>query len=245
MSERDQCVTMAQILGQTPSKAKEMVNYMKRAVELNPILDTSERTLLSVGYKNLITSRRQGIRHLMQQEDEMEGLTVPCKERIQKIKEELINELVGFCTELINLVDEVILPKVEDPESVVFYQKLKADFYRYICEAQTGHDLELSLENATKSYKKALEVSKQNLQSYSPTSLGLILNYTVFLFENAKKQTDAVRIAQETYQTYAPIIEQNSEKSREEAAQIIKLLDENIKLWESSLEETDSEPVNE
>lgn len=240
-SEREQLIYMVRILGQTPNKAREMVNYMKRAIEINPVLDADERTLLTVAYKSLITSRRQGIRRLMQQEDEIEDNSDTCKTRIQEIRTNLINELNEICTELIKLVDDAILPKAEDSVSIVFYQKLKADYYRYICEAQTGDELKDTAEQATKAYEIALDVAKKDLQPYSPNYLGLILNYTVFLFENARKRQEAVRIAQETYQTCAPLIEQNSDNTKEEAAQIIHLLDENIKIWEKNLDDTDSE----
>lgn len=240
-SEREKCIAMARILSDLPNKALDMVKYVKRAIELNPILDASERSLLMVSYKTLVSTRRQGLRHLLLQDDEVSESSDVCKHKIEQIKKDLVTELVNICNELFDLLDNTLIPKTTDPESIVFYQKLKADYYRYICEAQTDEAFENAKQKAMESYESALSVSKQNLQSFTPTSLGLILNYTVFLFEIADKKQEAINLAQETYQNCAPLIEQNTENSRAEASDIIRLLDENIKMWETSLEEPATE----
>lgn len=50
------------------------------------------------------------------------------------------NRLVFFLLYLIQkgLLDKYLIPKASNPESKVFYLKMKGDYYRYLAEVATG-----------------------------------------------------------------------------------------------------------
>jgi len=39
-----------------------------------------------------------------------------------------------------DLLDKFLIPKAGNPESKVFYLKMKGDYYRYLAEVATGDD---------------------------------------------------------------------------------------------------------
>lgn len=39
-----------------------------------------------------------------------------------------------------NLLDKYLIPKAGNPESKVFYLKMKGDYYRYLAEVASGDD---------------------------------------------------------------------------------------------------------
>lgn len=234
-SERDCNIYMAQILNQT-DRQEEMIKCMKRAIEINPDLSEDERALLNVAYKQAITPLRNGIRYLQTIEDDpaYQKTSDECKEKISDIITSVTNELFDTCNDLISLCDEKLLPAATTPESKVYYLKLKADYFRYIAEAQNGEDRNKTAEDATKYYTAALEISRKELPQYTPTALGLILNFTVFLYEIAEKREDAIKIAKETHEKTQPHISDNDEKNIDEAMNILSLLATNINQWEEA-----------
>merc|ERR1711879_296341 len=68
-------------------------------------------------------------------------------------------------------------------ESKVFYQKMKADYYRYKAEYKSGADKEKASESARQAYQDAHNVAEKDLPVTHPIRLGLALNYSVFQYE--------------------------------------------------------------
>lgn len=230
-SKRDDYIYMVQILDQT-DRHQDMVDLMKKVIDLNPELNNNERNLLSVSYKNIITVRRSGLRVLgvLEQDENSENNNrLP---KLQAFKSTLIEELDKYCYELINLVDTKLLPAAKTPEAQLFYEKLKADYYRYICEAKEGDEKKESAAKAKECYERALEIAKDQIQPFKPSYLGLILNYSVYLYEIAEQKDKAIELAKTTKDEVENTIDQNTDdESFTEANTILNLLLENVELW--------------
>merc|ERR1712083_405146 len=78
-------------------------------------------------------------------------------------------ELQKICDTILGLLDGNLISKSTTGESKVFYQKMKADYYRYIAEFSSD-------DAKSKAAEKALAVTH-------PIRLGLALNYSVFQYE--------------------------------------------------------------
>ena len=102
-----------------------MVQAMKRVVALNAELSVEERNLLSVGYKNVIGSRRASWRimnNIEQKAAESGGgrrLSL-----IQKYRREIEAELQAICQDILQLLDEQLIPSASGGEAHVFYRKM-------------------------------------------------------------------------------------------------------------------------
>ena len=135
-NERDVALYVAQILDQTACH-QEMVEMMKKVIDLNPVLSHDERNLLSAGYKELISVQRNGLRILAEMAEHEEGKANEHRiAQITAVRDRIVQELEEKCNELISLIDNSLLPVATDPESRLFYQKLRGDYLRYIYEAR-------------------------------------------------------------------------------------------------------------
>jgi 14-3-3 protein epsilon len=66
--------------------------------------------------------------------------------------------------------------------------------------------------------------------------LGLVLNYSVFLYEIAGEKQEATELAKKTYEECGLTIKNNSSESFNEATNILQLLRENVGLWSQGSE---------
>lgn len=50
--------------------------------------------------------------------------------------------MLKLCSSILfqNLLDKYLIPKAGNPESKVFYLKMKGDYYRYLAEVASGDD---------------------------------------------------------------------------------------------------------
>merc|ERR1712241_1104044 len=92
-------------------------------------------------------------------------------------------ELQKICDTILGLLDGNLITKASSGESKVFYQKMKADYYRYIAEFSEGDAKSKAAENARLAYEEATKVADKDLAVTHPIRLGLALNYSVFQYE--------------------------------------------------------------
>jgi 14-3-3 protein epsilon len=209
-----------------------MVDLMKQVIAAYPVLTSDQRNLLSVSYKNVITSRRNGLRNLTSLSDREEAkVTSQREEQITIFRREIIEDLDHFCLELIKLVDDTLLPAAQDAEARLYYYKLKADYLRYMTENKNGEEKDTTAKQARDAYEAALEIARTELAAYKPTSLGLVLNYSVYLYEIVGEKQAAIDLASKTGEECALTIANNSEGSLTEATNILQLLRDNVALW--------------
>merc|ERR1712190_698112 len=147
-------------------------------------LSVEERNLLSVAYKNAVGSRRAAWRIItsVEQKEKTKGNEEQAKlakEYCSKVE----TELDKICKTILELLDGALIPKASNGESKVFYQKMKADYYRYIAEFTEGDKKSKAAESARLAYEQAAQVAEKDLAVTHPIRLGLALNYSVFQYE--------------------------------------------------------------
>merc|ERR1712151_1235046 len=98
------------------------------------------------------------------------------------------------------LLDGNLISKASSGESKVFYQKMKADYYRYIAEFTAGDKKSAAAENARKAYEEAQKVAEADLAVTHPIRLGLALNFTVFQYEVLSNPDEACKMARTAFE---------------------------------------------
>merc|ERR1711967_128002 len=126
-----------------------------------------------------------------------------------------------------------LIPKAGGGESKVFYQKMKADCYRYIAEFRDGAQKDAAAENARKAYADAAAVAEKDLAVTHPIRLGLALNYSVFQYEVLCKPDDACKMAREAFEQAIAELDNVAEESYKDSTLIMQLLRDNLTLWTS------------
>merc|ERR1712188_290344 len=107
-------------------------------------------------YKNAVGSRRAAWRIItsVEQKEKSKG-----NEENAKFAKEYCTKVEGeldkICNTILGLLDGNLIPKASNGESKVFYQKMKADYYRYIAEFSDGDKKSGAAEKARLAYLDA------------------------------------------------------------------------------------------
>merc|ERR1711957_619301 len=152
--------------------------------------------LLSVAYKNAVGSRRAAWRIVssVEQKETSKGNTQNA-EWAKEFRGKVESELNKICDAILKLLEDVLIAKATTGESKVFYQKMKADYYRYIAEFSEGDAKSKAAESARSSYEDAQKVAEKDLPVTHPIRLGLALNYSVFQYEVLSNPDEACKMA--------------------------------------------------
>lgn len=105
----------------------EMVDAMKKVAKLDVELSVEERNLFSVGYKNVVGSRRASWRILssIEQKEDSKGNELHVK-HIRDYRNKVELELSNICSDIMIILDEHLIPSTNIAESTVFYYKMYA-----------------------------------------------------------------------------------------------------------------------
>lgn len=206
----------------------EFLNLMIKAKGGN--LTNEERNLLSVGFKNLISSARSALRQIQAIATNQNAKYASFEPVLMDYKKEVEGDLKKKCSRIIEIVKEHGIPGAPDSESKAFYHKMIADYYRYIAENASGDDLEEAKKEANESYAKASEVAEE-LQAHNPIRLGLALNYSVFYFEIMQDSAKACELAQKARDDVSEKMGDISGDQKRDAENIVELLRDNLALW--------------
>lgn len=212
----------------------EMVLCMKKVVKLNNELDTEERNLLSVAYKNVIGPRRNAWRIITSIEGRESGKenseNMPL---ITNLRKEFEKELAVVCDDLLTLLDTYLIPAAQGGEAKVFYLKMKGDYHRYYAEVVTDDSQKKAALDA---YQKATDVANLSLAPTHPIRLGLALNFSVFYYEIMKEHDKGFQLARKAYDEAVTELETLDDEAYRESNLIVRLLRDNLNLW------TDEQP---
>merc|ERR1712187_398876 len=188
-------------LAEQAERYDEMADHMENVGKLPEELSVEERNLLSVAYKNAVGSRRAAWRIItsVEQKEKTKGNETEAKyakEYCSKVEA----ELQKICDTILGLLDGNLICKAGNGESKVFYQKMKADYYRYIAEFTDGDAKAKAAENARLAYEEAHTVACKGLAVTHPIRLGLALNYSVFQYEVLSNPEEACKMARTAFE---------------------------------------------
>ena len=243
---RDEHIYMSKVCEQT-ERFDDMLTHMKKVLDFGDVLNIEERNLLSVAYKNAVGSRRTAWRVLSSIESKEESKGSENLPILKDYKNTIEKELSKICKEIIELLDNNLIESAkENPQSEVFYQKMKGDYYRYIAEFATGKDHDDAADKAYDAYNKATEVATANLDTTNPIRLGLALNFSVFYYEVRSDPKTACKLAKQAFDDAIADIEKIDEENYKDSTTIMQLIRDNLTLWTSELEqdEEDAEAAN-
>merc|ERR1712107_665664 len=142
-------------------------------------------------------------------------------------------ELQKICDTILKLLDENLIGPAGNGESKVFYQKMKADYYRYIAEFTDGDAKSKAAENARAAYADAAAVAEKDLAVTHPIRLGLALNYSVFMYEVLSNPDEACKMARTAFEDAIAELDNVAEDSYKDSTLIMQLLRDSLTLWTS------------
>lgn len=244
MSDREALIAKAKLAEQA-ERYDDMAKAMNEVTKMGgDPLNTEERNLLSVAYKNIVGAKRSSwrvISSIEQKATDKQELAVEYRKKIEK-------ELHEVCNEVLKLLQEhLVQPAVDSSsegapqaESAVFYLKMKGDYFRYLAEVADKDDKEKVVDEADGAYKQAFEISEKELKSTNPIRLGLALNYSVFHYEIRSQPNEACQLAKKAFDDAIAQLDSLPEDSYKDSTLIMQLLRDNLTLW--TADQQDGEP---
>lgn len=68
-------------------------------------------------------------------------------------REKIEQELKDICQQVLDLLDKYLIAKATNPESKVFYLKMKGDYYRYLAEVFAGDQRQTIVSESQLAYE--------------------------------------------------------------------------------------------
>ncbi|KAI8126913.1 14-3-3 protein zeta [Lucilia cuprina] len=218
--DKEELVQKAKLAEQS-ERYDDMAQAMKSVTETGVELSNEERNLLSVAYKNVVGARRSSWRVISSIEQKTEA-SARKQQLAREYRERVEKELREICYEVLGLLDKYLIPKASNPESKVFYLKMKGDYYRYLAEVATGDARNTVVDDSQTAYQDAFEISKGKMQPTHPIRLGLALNFSVFYYEILNSPDKACQLAKQVNITPTKAVVEDSKKAYQEAFDIAK-----------------------
>ena len=215
---------------------EETLKYIEEVINLkNGNINEEEKNLFLNSLKYLINFRRESWRTINALESKEIKNQANLLPRVTELKKSLEEEIRQLVYKGIEIIDNKLLKENISDELKVIYCKIKGDYIRYVIEF-TPKDKEeernILIENADKNYKIGLNIC-ESLNNLSTAKVGLILNYSVFLYEIVRDYKNAYILANDTYQKTTKILNDENQNisSSKELNKILNLLKENIGIW--------------
>ena len=190
MANVEENIFLARVAEQA-ERFEDMVDFLGKVLDTKGAeVSSDERNLLSVAFKNLISSKRAACRTIAAIEQNPKYSKYAAA--LTGYKSNIEDKLTQDCKSIINLIDVKVLSKACDGEAKAFFVKMVGDYYRYIAENAKGALMEEVKQSALKSYTEANQIP---LPPCNPIKLGLALNFSVFHYEVMKNHKTACDLA--------------------------------------------------
>jgi len=219
-------------LAEQAERYDDMAASMKEVTEKGGELSNEERNLLSVAYKNVVGARRSAWRVISSIGQKTEGSDKKLQ-MVNEYREKVESELREICNDVLELLTKYLIENSTNPESQVFYLKMKGDYYRYLAEVASGADRTTTIENSQEAYQQAFDISKEKMDPTHPIRLGLALNFSVFYYEILNSPEQACKLAKQAFDDAIAELDKLNEESYKDSTLIMQLLRDNLTLWTS------------
>ncbi|GJQ14275.1 hypothetical protein GpartN1_g6066.t1 [Galdieria partita] len=239
--QREKTIYLTKLAEQAERYSEMVKEIRKVALEVGqdtPELTVEERNLLSVAYKNVIGSQRaswriiSSVEHKEEKKNNQTRVNL-CKEYRRRIEE----ELAKTCNDVLEIVEEHLIPSAKTSESKVFYHKMKGDYFRYLAEFLNDDERKNAAQNSLEAYKTASDIANVELPTTHPIRLGLALNFSVFYYEILNSPDRACQLAKKAFDDAIAELDALSEENYKDSTLIMQLLRDNLTLWTSDMGE--------
>merc|ERR1711959_457812 len=153
MSNVEEHIFLARVAEQA-ERFEDMVDQLENVLkEKGAGVSSDERNLLSVAFKNLISSKRAACRTI--QAIEQNPKYAKFSDALAGYKETIEKKLAEDCQHIVDVINTNVLAKSCEGEAKCFFVKMVGDYYRYMAENAKGESLEAVKQKALAAYNDA------------------------------------------------------------------------------------------
>ena len=216
----------------------DAIQTIRSLSAMKPAFNKEDRNVFGLIYKGAIDPVRQTVKTLNEAlAIEQSGQATPLADKIEEYRTKSLRRLVELCTEAATTIEDTLMPHAIDDTSVVFFEKMRGDLYRYLSETEDAE----STDKARKAYEHAMEVANKSLRPCDPVRLGTLLNYAVFLYGHDERCEAAIEMLKEARDEIQRNTEQMSEKTMKETLEVVNVIQSNLSNWCPEEEEEETE----
>ncbi len=244
---------------------KDVCNFMKQIIKKRQALTYKQRYLFAQAYKHLIIPLRRAYSTIIpslnlisnnnkenpgnseiktqqssQNTNNNNNNTSLLHQSIKDYQNNISNKIIIHCDEVIELCDILLKNALKNEISYraqVFYIKLKADIYRYLCEIDSIDSNTTNNNNnaqiCQELYLKAKNIATRHLDHIDIIYLSLALNYSVFCYEILDDVDQAHHIAKYAFDHAINELDSLNEDEYKDVTLILQLIRDNIILWQN------------
>jgi len=188
--------------------------------------------------KELFNLKRKGLADLVAIRKN-EALSAEDENLLRDYSKRLKRDLLNFCLDIVDVIDQQVLPNIQSAHGRVFFLKIKGDFYRYSAEflkKGEGH-FNRVFQEGVKAYESAHQIANAELPCESLIYLNLCLNYSVFYYKIARNTLKACEVILQTLYKLNHEMDAIPEEIQKTIQPTKCLLENNLMLWASEIKE--------
>ncbi|KAH7232443.1 14-3-3 protein [Fusarium solani] len=226
-------VFLARLCGQA-ERYDDMVPLMKEVIQRGGELSVDERNLLTTAFNNVFDTRRASWRIIsLIEKNEYKGSEKHLA-TIRGYRIKIENEIEKICRDVLDLLDQSLIPNASTSESMALYYKMKGDYSRYLTEFVSGEKHNLAVTSAYNAYKIAAYIAQTEFTATHPLRLGLAVNFSVFYYRILNSRDRARCLAKHAFDDAKAELDALTKESDGDSILLMQLLYNNLTLWASS-----------
>lgn len=230
---KEKCLWKAK-LAQEANRFEDMARFMRQVAECGAPMTKDEDNMLAASYKHVLDTKRSSRRTLVMVEQK-DGIT-PWEATVARhYRARIDDELRALCAEVLTVVDSWLASdhqEASDPATAVFYWKLSADYHRYLAEViDDPGDRAAVVAMSKAAYERADQLGRKNLRPIDPIRLGLMLNYSVFLYQVCQQRRQGHDVAKHAFDEAVAEIDAIDDSMYDDSTLILRLIRDNLTIW--------------
>ncbi|VVC36536.1 14-3-3 protein,14-3-3 domain [Cinara cedri] len=213
----------------------DMAKFMGLVVRTGLPMTKDEDNMLAVAYKRTLDAKRMSRQTLMtiiERSDDRWKVDVA-----RQYRDEVGKELRAQCNEMLSVINSRLSSSKPsgvstlDPATNVFYWKLYGDYNRYAAEvAVDTADRDQVVDQSRTAYELADELGRHALQPIDPIRLGLMLNYSVFLYQVCNERKRGHDVAKRAFDDAVAELD-SIDHTSDDITLILRLIRDNLGIW--------------
>ncbi|VVT50986.1 uncharacterized protein SAPINGB_P002946 [Magnusiomyces paraingens] len=225
------------LLAKTAEEAeryKDAAKIMKAIVHTGKELDDEEQTLLYDIYRHLAHNLKVSLKNLSPLvQEETDKHNSKHLHLVQKQISQIKKELINTCCDIIEILEEDLIPTTTSNKNKVIYYKMKGDYYNYLINLYSGPQHDEIVQEALEAYVFAFNIANKNLSPTDPTRLGVAINFSVFYHEVIKSTKKSCEIAQQAFNSAFEALDTLTEDNNQKTIASMEILRDNISIFSS------------
>ncbi|WAO97138.1 14-3-3 domain-containing protein [Fusarium falciforme] len=173
--QRKNQVFLARLCSQA-ERYDDMVPLLKEVIQRGGELSVDERNLLTTAFNNVFDTRRASWRIISSVEKNEYKGSEKHLATIRGYRIKIENEIEKICRDVLDLLDQSLIPNASTSESMALYYKMKGDYSRYLTEFVSGEKHNLAVTSAYNAYKAELDALTKEPDGDSILLMQLLCN---------------------------------------------------------------------